>query len=93
MREHKTIIRVLRRDMVFVLEDSASRLRWFIERLQRVRHFSNVEDALAELTLLPLCPLLFLDHDLNWRDAAGYKPGSACELHISWHRFDSPVAW
>jgi hypothetical protein len=79
----KTVtIRVPANANVFVLEDSATRLDWFHERFGRVnvRYSSTVEDALEKLIELDRDAYLFLDHDLNWHDAAGRKPGSGVRV-------------
>jgi hypothetical protein len=57
-------------------------LEWFYERLGRlnVRYSSTVEDALEKLTDLDREAFLFLDHDLNWMDAGGRKPGSGVRV-------------
>jgi hypothetical protein len=75
-------IRVPANATVFLLEDSATRLEWFYERLGRlnVRYSSTVEDALEKLTDLDREAFLFLDHDLNWMDAGGRKPGSGVRV-------------
>src|SRR5438105_2506521 len=78
----KTVIRLPANATVFVLEDSATRLEWFDERLGRVnvRYSSTVEDALEKLIDLDRDAFLFLDHDLNWMDAGGRKPGSGVRV-------------
>jgi hypothetical protein len=55
-------IRVPANATVFLLEDSATRLEWFYERLGRlnVRYSSTVEDALEKLTDLDREAFLFL---------------------------------
>jgi hypothetical protein len=78
----KTVIRLPANATIFVLEDSPTRLEWFYERLGRVnvRYSSTVEDALEKLTDLDREAFLFLDHDLNWMDAGGRKPGSGVRV-------------
>lgn len=78
----KTVIRLPANATVFVLEDSATRLEWFDERLGRVNvgYSSTVEDALEKLIDLDRDAFLFLDHDLNWMDAGGRKPGSGVRV-------------
>jgi hypothetical protein len=74
------VIRVPADATVFLLEDSSLRLRWFCERIQRIRYSSNVEHALEILSSMPRDSFLFLDHDLCWLDAAGRKPGSGVRV-------------
>jgi hypothetical protein len=75
-------IRVPVNATIFVLEDSPTRLEWFYERLGRVnvQYSSIVEDALEKLIDLDRDAYLFLDHDLNWQDAAGRKPSSGVRV-------------
>ena len=74
------MIRVPADATVFILEDSSVRLRWFCERIQHLRYSSTVEQALEILSSMPRDSFLFLDHDLNWLDAAGRKPGSGVRV-------------
>jgi hypothetical protein len=76
----KALIRIPCSATVFILEDSETRLHWFLQRLTGARHCSNVEDALELVALLDRESVAFLDHDLNWRDAAGHKPGSGVRV-------------
>lgn len=76
----KPTIQVPENSTVFIVEDSRVRLQWFLERLAKARYSSTVEDALPMLSLLDDDAFLFLDHDLNWHDAAGRKPGSGVRI-------------
>ena len=80
MQIRKAVIRIRGSATVFILEDSETRLQWFLQRLTAARHCSNVEDALESVALLDRESVAFLDHDLNWRDAAGHKPGSGVRV-------------
>jgi hypothetical protein len=80
MQIRKAVIRIRGSATVFILEDSETRLQWFLQRLSGARHCSNVEDALETVALLDRESIAFLDHDLNWRDAAGHKPGSGVRV-------------
>lgn len=80
MNSKKTILRVPCNAAVFILEDSGTRLQWFFERLSNARYSSTVEDALPMLSLMGDDAVLFLDHDLHWHDAAGFKPGSGVRV-------------
>jgi hypothetical protein len=75
-------IRVPVNATIFVLEDSPTHLEWFYERLGRVnvQYSSTVEDTLEKLIDLDRDAYLFLDHDLDWMDAAGRKPGSGVRV-------------
>jgi hypothetical protein len=77
-----TVIQVPANATVFVLEDSATRLQWFYERLGRVnvQYSATVEDALEKLMGMSREAFLFLDHDLNWMDAGGRKLGSGVRV-------------
>jgi hypothetical protein len=76
----KRTIQIPENATVFIVEDSRVRLQWFFERLAKARYSSTVEDALPMLSLLDEDAFLFLDHDLNWHDAAGRKPGSGVRI-------------
>ena len=54
---------------VFVLDDTEDRLSWFRQRLPKMRYAKTSEAAL-ELLSAEHFDLVFLDHDLNWMDAA-----------------------
>ena len=54
---------------VLVVEDSPTRTAWFRERMPQAIFVDNVEDALGILDKQTF-RAVFLDHDLNFRDAA-----------------------
>ena len=54
---------------VLVVEDSPARTCWSRERMPQAVFVSNVEDALQVLDKT-VFRVVFLDHDLNFRDAA-----------------------
>lgn len=81
---------------VLVVEDSPARTAWFRERMPRAVFVSTVEDAL-EILETSTFRAVFLDHDLNFRDAAfpeqigsgqriaNYLAGKGCEAVIVIH--------
>lgn len=54
---------------VLVVEDSSTRTGWFRERMPQAVFATNVEEALRILDETTF-RVVFLDHDLNFRDAA-----------------------
>jgi len=53
---------------VFVLDDTDERIRWFRQRLLKMRYAKTAEAALNILST-EVFDLVFLDHDLDWMDA------------------------
>jgi hypothetical protein len=54
---------------VFLVEDSAERIKWFNQKVQRMTVACRPDWALEELNHGAPFDIVFLDHDAQWNDA------------------------
>lgn len=86
---NKVIIRMYKKDSVFLLEDSEQRIEWFRKRFPDMVHTDTAEKAIAILAEKQF-DWVFLDHDLGLLNYAGIgKEGSGREVA----RFLSGKSW
>ena len=75
----RKVIRIAYGASVFIVEDSEQRQRWFSAKMPDAQFASTAEDAIQRLASFPF-DVVLLDHDLEWADAAGQKPGSGVRV-------------